>query len=63
MIDFHTEADCGVPNAQLKAAFCTKSIDHACELNIASKEPPYRLIQIMGTIGKFLQNVLFILMT
>lgn len=52
MIDFHTEAEGAIPNAQLKAAFCSKSIDHAAELHIASKQSPYRLIQIMGTIGK-----------
>lgn len=52
MVDFYTEAETGVPNGQLKAAFCTKTIDHARELHISSKQFPYRLTQIMGTIGK-----------
>lgn len=52
MVDFHSEAEGMLPNAQLKAAFCSKTIDHASELHVASKKPPFRLVQIMAAIGR-----------
>lgn len=57
MIDFYSTNEGKIQNAQYQAAFAERTLDHLCQLNVASKVPAAKLTQIMCTLTPEMDDV------